>query len=63
MPLPIVFQSYHGNSPYYSCLSWVSPVLGWYSEVTSPEKLPQKKPQRIKWASNAGQLDYKSNTY
>ena len=24
-----VFQSYHEDSSPYSCLSWVSPVLGW----------------------------------
>ena len=28
-PLSTVFQSYHGDSSYYSCFSWASPVLGW----------------------------------
>ena len=27
-PLSTVFQSHHCNSSHYSCLSWVSPVLG-----------------------------------
>ena len=35
MPLSTVFQSYHGHSSHYSCLSWVSPVLGWGSELKS----------------------------
>ena len=43
-------------------LSWVSPVLGWGSKVSSPRTLPQKKPQRIQCGSNPGPLDYKSNT-
>ena len=34
MLLSTVFQSYHGNSSHYSCLPWVSPVLGWGSEVS-----------------------------
>ena len=28
MPLLTVFQSHHSDSSPYSCLSWVSPVLG-----------------------------------
>ena len=24
-----VFQSFHSDSSHYSCLSWVSPILGW----------------------------------
>ena len=28
-PLSTVFQSYKGDNSQYSCLSWVSPVLGW----------------------------------
>ena len=28
-PLSTVFQSYQGDSSHYSCLSLVSPVLGW----------------------------------
>ena len=39
--LSTVFQSYHGDSSNYSCLSWVSPVLGWVSEVSCPRTLPQ----------------------
>ena len=31
-PLLTVFQSYHGDSSHYSCLSWVSPVLGQQNE-------------------------------
>ena len=44
-PLSTVFQSYHGDSSHYSCLSWVSPVLGWGSEVSCPKTLPQKNPE------------------
>ena len=29
--LSTVFQSYHSDGSHYSCLSWVSPVLGWGS--------------------------------
>ena len=39
-PLSTVFQSYHGDSSHYSCLSWVSTVLGWGSEVSCPRTLP-----------------------
>ena len=41
--------------------SWVSPVLGWGSEVSCPRTLPRKN-QRIQCDSNQGPLDYKSNT-
>ena len=40
-PLSTVFQSYHGNSSHYSCLSLVSPVLGWGSAVSCPSTFPQ----------------------
>ena len=43
MSLSAVFQSHHGNISYYSCLSWVSPVPGWGSEVSCPRTLPRKK--------------------
>ena len=46
-PLSTVFQSYHGDSSHYSCLSWVSPVLGWGSEVSCREKNPED-PVRLK---------------
>ena len=55
-PLSTVSQSYNGS--HHSCLSWVSPVLGWGSEVSCPRILP--KIQRIQFASNPGPLDYKS---
>ena len=41
-PLLTVFQSYHGDSSHYSCLFWVSLVLGWGSEVSCPRTLPRK---------------------
>ena len=47
--LSTVFQSYHGDSSHYSCLSWVSPVLGWGSEVSCPRKLPPKNPDDPVW--------------
>ena len=40
-------QSYHGDSSHYSCLSWVSPVLGWGSEVSCPRTLPRKNPEDL----------------
>ena len=43
--LSTVFQSYHGDNSHYSCLSWVSPVLGWGSEVSCPRILPRKNPE------------------
>ena len=45
MPLSTVFQSYHSHSSHYSCLSWVSPVLRWGSEVSCPRTLPRKNPE------------------
>ena len=45
MPLLTVFQSYQGKSSHYSCLSWVSPGLGWDSEVSCPKTLPRKNPE------------------
>ena len=47
MPLSTVFQSYHGDSSHYSCLSWVSAVLGWGSEVSCPRTLLQKNPEGL----------------
>ena len=41
--LSTVFQSYRGDSLRFSCLSWVSPALGWGSEVSCPRTLPRKK--------------------
>ena len=61
MPLSKVFQSYNGDSSHYSCLSWVSPVLGWGSEVSCPRTLPRKT-QRIWCCPNPGPLDYQSDT-
>ena len=61
MPLSTVFQSYHGDSLHHSCVSWVSPVLGWGSEVSCPRTLPRKT-QRILCGLNPGTLDYESNT-
>ena len=45
-PFSKVFQSYHGDSSHYSCLSWVSPVQGWDSEVSCPVRYHEKT-QRI----------------
>ena len=45
MPLSTVFQLYQGDSSYNSCLTWVSPVLGWGSAVSSLKTLPQKNPE------------------
>ena len=45
MPLSTVFQSYHGDKSHCSCLSWVSPVLGWGSEVSCDKDTPTKKPR------------------
>ena len=52
---------FHDDSSHYSCLSWVSPVLGWGSDVPCPRTLQQKN-QRIQCRSNPGPLDCKSNT-
>ena len=56
-----VFQSYHGDSSHHSCLSWVSPVLSWGSEVFCPRTY-LRKTKRIQRGSNPGPLDYESNT-
>ena len=55
------FRSYHDDRSHYLCHSWVSPVLGWRSEMSCPRTLPLKV-QRIQCALNPGPLDYKSNT-
>ena len=52
-PLSTVFQLYHGDSSHYSCLSWVSPVLGWalkclaqgYSHEKNPEDPVRREPR------------------
>ena len=41
-PLSTVFQSYHGDNSHYPCLSWVSPVLGWGSEVSCPNNSQER---------------------
>ena len=62
-PLLTVFQSYHGNSSHYSSLSWVSPVLGWGSEVSCPVTLTRKKKNPEDSAQREPRtLGYKSNT-
>ena len=61
MPLSTVFQSYHGDSSHYSCLSWVSPVLGWALKCLV-QGHSREKTQRIQCCSNPGPLDYESNT-
>ena len=48
-PFSKIFQSYLRNSSDNSCLSWVSPVLGWGSEVSCPRTLPQKNPENPVW--------------
>ena len=60
-PLSTVFQSYHGKSLHYSCLSWVSPVLGWALKCLA-QGHSQEKTQRIQCSSNPEPLDYESNT-
>ena len=56
--------SYYGDSSHYSCLSWVSPVLGWGSEVSFQRILAKKNPkkQRIQCGSNPEHFDYESLT-
>ena len=49
MPLSTVFQLYHGDSSHYSCLSLVSPALGWSSDVSWPEDTPTKDPEDPAW--------------
>ena len=57
----MVFQLYHGDSSQYSCLSWVSPVLGWALKCLA-QGHSHEKTQRIQCGSNPGPLDYESNT-
>ena len=60
-PLLTVFQSYHGDSSNYSCISWVSPGLGWGSEVSCPRTLPRKNPEDPVRLERRP-LDYESKT-
>ena len=39
------YFSHHGDSSHNSCLSWVSPVLGWGSGVSYPKTLQRKNPE------------------
>ena len=55
--LSTVFQSYHGDSSHYSCLSWLSPVLGWGSEVSCPRTFPRKKKKKPRGSSAARTQD------
>ena len=48
-------------SSHYSCLPWISPVLGWGSEVSCP-RTHLRKAKRVLCGSNPGPLDYESNT-
>ena len=59
--LSTVFQSYHGDSSHCSCLSWVSPLLGWALKCLA-QGHSHEKSQRIQCGSNPVPLDYKSNT-
>ena len=49
------------DSSHYSCLSWVSPVLGWALKCLARGH-SHEKTQRIQCGSNPGLLDYESNT-
>ena len=60
-PLSTVFQSYHGDSSHFSYLSWVSPVLGWDSEVPCLRTLPWKNPEDPVWLE-LRTPEYESNT-
>ena len=47
-PLLTVFQLYQDDRSHYSCLSWVSPVLGWgscSSNVALQRKKKKEKPE------------------
>ena len=44
-----------------SCLSWVSPVLDWVSELSWPRTLPRKT-QSVHCSSNPRPLECESNT-
>ena len=50
-----VFQSYYGNSSHFSCLSWVTPVLGLDSEVSCLRTLHThtKKRKKLRGSSAA----------
>ena len=61
MLLSTVFQSNHGDNSHYSCLSWVSQVLGWALKCLAQGQSLEKT-QRIQCSLNPGPLDYKSNT-
>ena len=61
MPLSTVFQSYHGDSSHCSCLSWISPVLGWALKCLA-QGHTHEKTQRIQCGPNPGHLVYESNT-
>ena len=40
------FQQYFSYiSSHYTCLTWVSPVLGWDSKVSCPRTFPRKNPE------------------
>ena len=56
-----VFQSYHGDSSHYSCLSRFSPVLGWALKCLA-QGHSHEKTKRIQCGSNPGPLDYESKT-
>ena len=49
------------NSSYYSCISYVSPLLGWGSEVSCPKTLPLKT-HMIQYCLYSAPLDYELNT-
>ena len=49
MPLSTVFKSYHGDSSHYSCLSWVSPVLGWALKCLAQGQSREKNPEDPGW--------------
>ena len=61
-PLSTVFQSYHGDRLHYSCLSWVSPVLGWVLKCLA-QGHTHAKTQRIQCGSNPGPLGYESKKF
>ena len=44
-----VFQSYHGDSSHYSCLSWFSPVLGWALKCLAQGHSHEKNPEDPGW--------------
>ena len=44
-----VFQSYRCDSSHYSCISWVSPVLPWGSEVGGTRTFLRQNPKDHVW--------------